>query len=157
MVLRVRVVMVTAVGNKFVDPRSKPGRCYLHFIFTFIQWERHKYFSSPLRLLGRIWSAVLDSAQIWSGVCRHWRFSSVPTRLLTHSGGWVYCLTPKSPLIKGMPTRPKVSRAMPDACGLRPCDWTHLKNGFVPDLYAVGAYDKYRERYKSKYLPFSYG
>ena len=38
----------------------------------------------------------------------------------------------------------KVFLALPHACGLRPCDWTHLKNGLVPDLYAGGAYDKYR-------------
>ena len=31
-----------------------------------------------------------------------------------------------------------------DVSGLRPCDRTHLKNGFVPYSYAGGAYDKYR-------------
>ena len=40
-------------------------------------------------------------------------------------------------------TGPNVFLAMPDACGLRPCDRTHLKNGLVPDLYVAGTYDKY--------------
>ena len=33
---------------------------------------------------------------------------------------------------RGMPTGPKVFLALPDACGLRPCDRAHLKNGLVP-------------------------
>ena len=33
---------------------------------------------------------------------------------------------------KGMPTGSKVFLALPDACGLRSCDRTHLKNGLVP-------------------------
>ena len=33
---------------------------------------------------------------------------------------------------RGMPTVPKVFLALPDACGLRPCDRAHLKNGLVP-------------------------
>ena len=40
--------------------------------------------------------------------------------------GWVYCLAPEDPLIRGMPTGPKVFLVLPDACGLRPCDRTHL-------------------------------
>ena len=48
-------------------------------------------------------------------------------------GDWVYCLAPEVLLIKGMWTGPKVFLAMPDACGLRPCDWTHLKNGLEPN------------------------
>ena len=42
-----------------------------------------------------------------------------------------------------MLTCPKVFLAMPDTCGLWPCNQTHLKNGLVPDLYVGGAYDKY--------------
>ena len=38
---------------------------------------------------------------------------------------------------------PKVFLTMPNACGLRPCDRTHLENGLVPDLYNGGTYDKY--------------
>ena len=34
---------------------------------------------------------------------------------------------------------------LPDASGLRPCDWTHLKNVIVRYSYAGGAYDKYRQ------------
>ena len=37
-----------------------------------------------------------------------------------------------------MSTGPKVFLVMPDACGLRPCDRTHLKNGFVPFLSGGG-------------------
>ena len=44
-----------------------------------------------------------------------------------------------------MPTRPKVFLALPDACRLRPCNRTHLKNGLVPHSYVGGTYDKYTE------------
>ena len=37
----------------------------------------------------------------------------------------------------------KVFLAMPDTCRLRPCIWTHLKNGLVPDLYVGETCDKY--------------
>ena len=43
---------------------------------------------------------------------------------------------------RGMPTGSKVFLALPDACGLRPCDWTHLKNGLVPYSCVGGTYDK---------------
>ena len=58
-------------------------------------------------------------------------------------GGWIHCLAPEAPLIRRIPTKPKVFLAMLDACELRPCDRTHLKNGQVPDLYARVAYDRY--------------
>ena len=51
----------------------------------------------------------------------------------------------EAPLIRGMPMGSKVFSAMSDACGLRPCDRTYLKNGLLPHLCAGGAYDKYRE------------
>ena len=54
----------------------------------------------------------------------------------------VYCL---SPLIRGMPTGLKVILALPNACGLRPCDRTHLKSGLAPHSYVGGTYDKYKE------------
>ena len=56
--------------------------------------------------------------------------------------GWVYCLPPESPIIRRMPVGPQVFLALPEACGLRPCDWTHLKNGLVPHLYVGGTYDE---------------
>ena len=52
-------------------------------------------------------------------------------------------LLPEAPLIKRMPTRQKVFLAMPDMCGLRPCDQTHLKNGLVPYLSDGGTENKY--------------
>ena len=42
-----------------------------------------------------------------------------------------------------MPTGPKVFFAMPNVCGFRPCDRTHLKNGLVPDLFVSVTYEKY--------------
>ena len=39
---------------------------------------------------------------------------------------------PEAPPKRGMPTGPKVFLALPDACGLRPGDRAHLKNGLVP-------------------------
>ena len=40
---------------------------------------------------------------------------------------WVYGLDPEVPLIRGIPTEPKVFLAMLSACGLRPCGRTHQK------------------------------
>ena len=79
------------------------------------------------------------------GVHRRWRVPPAtaghPPSLLLPSGG-VYCLAPEVPLIRGMPTGPKAFLALPDACGLRPCDRTHLENGLVPHSYVGGTYDK---------------
>ena len=52
---------------------------------------------------------------------------AIPPGLYPPSGG----LLPGAPK-RGMPTEPKVFLALPDACGLRPCDRAHLKNGLVP-------------------------
>ena len=41
---------------------------------------------------------------------------------------------------RGMPTGPKVFLALPDSCGLRPCDRTHLKNGLVPYSCVCGTH-----------------
>ena len=51
-------------------------------------------------------------------------------------------LRPKAPLKRGMPTGSKVFLALPDACRLRPCDRTHIKNGLVPHSYVGWTYDK---------------
>ena len=42
----------------------------------------------------------------------------------------------RRPFLKGMPTEPGLFIGLPDASGLRPCIWNHLKNGFVPHTYA---------------------
>ena len=100
--------------------------------------EQRGIFESPLQLLGRIRPAVFASAlEISSGL----RKPSPQT--FTSFGGWG--LLPEAPLIRGMPTEPKVFFAMLDACGLRPCDQTHLKSGLVPDLYAGGVNDEHHE------------
>ena len=69
------------------------------------------------------------------GMPRHWRFPPAsgghPPRLLPPSGEG-YCLSPEAVPKRGMPTGPKVFLALPDACGLRLCNRTHLKNGLVP-------------------------
>ena len=53
------------------------------------------------------------------------------------------CLAPEGPLIRRTPTGPKVFLALPDACGLRPCDRTHIKNGLVPYFSGGGTENKY--------------
>ena len=64
-----------------------------------------------------------------------------PPQAFTPPLGRVHCMVPP---IRGMPTEPKVFLAMPDTCGLRPYDRTHLKNGLVPYLSSGGTDDKYR-------------
>ena len=54
-------------------------------------------------------------------------FHPIPTKLLLPLGSWVYCLAPEAPLIRRMPTGSKVFLALPEACGLCPCDRTRLK------------------------------
>ena len=55
---------------------------------------------------------------------------SIPPGFCPFWGG--YSMAPETPQKRGMPTGPKVFLALPDACGLRPCDRAHLKNGLVP-------------------------
>ena len=64
----------------------------------------------------------------------------LPPKLLPTSGGWVYCLVPEAPLIRGMPTGVLVFLEM---CGLQPCARTHLKKGLVPHSSGGGMEDKY--------------
>ena len=47
-------------------------------------------------------------------------------------------------IARGVPTGPKVFLSLPDACGLKPCDQNHLKNGLVLHSCVGGTYDKYR-------------
>ena len=51
---------------------------------------------------------------------------ATPGLLLPSGGGGFIAWRLRHPK-KGMPTGPKVFLALPDACGLRPCDQTHLK------------------------------
>ena len=71
--------------------------------------------------------------------------SAVPPSFYPLTRGWVYFVVPEASLIRGIPTGPKLFLAMLDARGLGPCDWTHHKNGFVPNLCSVGCViDKWR-------------
>ena len=78
--------------------------------------------------LSSSWVAFGRPSYLWAvlpGVPRHWRFPPASGGLGLLPGAWG---APK----RGMPTGPKVFLALPDACGLRPCDRAHLKNGLVP-------------------------
>ena len=60
--------------------------------------------------------------------------------------GGVDCLGPETPLLRGMPTGMKVFLAMLDACGLRPCNQTHLKK----PLYHTRSFGGARDRFLTK-------
>ena len=81
---------------------------------------------------------VLTAARIWPSVFRQLEISSGlrdgGLRLGFNPFRWGYCLAPDAPLIRGMPTGPKVFLTMLGACGLRPCARTHLKKGLAPHL-----------------------
>ena len=77
----------------------------------------------------RIWPSVSRQLEISSGL-----WGPYPG-LLPPSGVWVYCLVPEAPLIRGMPTGPKIFLAMPGVCGLRPTARTHQKKGLVLHLH----------------------
>ena len=100
--------------------------------------------------LSSCWVAFGRPFYLWAvllGVPRYWRVPPAsgghPPRLLPPSGGWVYCLEPEAPP-KGECRRGRryFWLALPDACGLRPCNWTHLKNGLVPYSCVAWTYDK---------------
>ena len=56
-----------------------------------------------------------------------WPQGAVPPDFNPLRRGWVYCLAPEAPLLKGMPTGSEAFLEMPGACGLRPCAWPHPK------------------------------
>ena len=96
-------------------------------------WNLFVWSASPV-VWGALRSAVFWSAQLGRVLPQHWRFPPAsgghPPGFYPLIGGWVYCL---APLIREQSTGIKVFLAMPDACGLRPCDRNHLKNGLVPN------------------------
>ena len=73
-------------------------------------------------------------------------FRRPSSRLLPTNRGDVYCLAPEAPLLRGIPTGPKVFLAISDAYGLRPSDQTYFKNGLVPYLSGGGTDDKYTDQ-----------
>ena len=89
--------------------------------------------ASPV-VWGAFRSAVFWSARLGRMLPQHWRFppasGAVPQAFTPLWGG--YCLAREVPLLRGMPTEPRVFLIMPDASRLRPYDRTHLKNGLVP-------------------------
>ena len=96
------------------------------------------------------WVAFGRPSYVWAvllGVPQHWRVPPAseghPPKAFTTFWGRGYCLAPEAHLKREMPTGPKVFLALPDACGLRPCDRTYLKNGLVPHSCVGGTYDKY--------------
>ena len=89
--------------------------------------------------LSSSWVAFGRPSYLWavlSGVPRHWRFppasGGYPPRLLPPSAGLGLLPGAWGAPKRGMPTGSKVFFALPDACGPRPCDRAHLKNGLVP-------------------------
>ena len=92
--------------------------------------------------------AVLWTGRFQTGVPWHWRSfwpeGAVPPRLYPLQRGWVNCLAPEVPLFRGMPTGPKAFLGLPDASGLWPCDWIHLKMAFCHTCTLGEAYNKYQ-------------
>ena len=91
---------------------------------------------SPLQLLGCIRWAVLSldgsagcASALESSSGLRW---PSPQAYSPFGGVGFIAWRLRRPKKRGMPTGPKVFLALPDACGLRPCDRAHLKNGLVP-------------------------
>ena len=57
---------------------------------------------------------------------------AIPPQLIPPSGGLGLLPGAWGAPKRGMPIGPKVFLALSDACGLRPCNRTHLKNGLAP-------------------------
>ena len=101
--------------------------------------------------LSSSWVAFGRPYNLWAvlpGVPQHWRFppasGSHPPRLIPPSGGLGLLPGAWGAPKRGMPTEPKVFLALPGACGLRPCDRTHLKTALCHIRALVGRFDKYR-------------
>ena len=120
------------------------------YIYTYIYTPKKKsettYPGLTLRIFRIIltkercsWVAFARPSYLWAvlpGVPWHWRFPPAsgghPPRLIPSSGGLGLLPGAWGAPKRGMPTGPKVFLALPDACGLRPCDRAHIKNGLVP-------------------------
>ena len=117
----------------------------------FAKWKQEKedqvlgavlLYDLPLQSLGHIRPAVLASARVCLGTGYFLRPQGGVLQAFTpFEGGCIYCLAPEALLIRGMLTRLKVFLAIPDACGLQPCDQTHLNKA----LCQIWTDDKYRE------------
>ena len=64
--------------------------------------------------------------------------SGHPPRLYPIRGLGLFARRPEALLIRGMPTGPWVFLAMSGACGLLPCDQTHLKKALYHIRLVVG-------------------
>ena len=96
-----------------------------------------------------LWSAVSDLVADPAGCGLLtgdflWSHGVILPGFYPHQGVRFIAWRLKGPYQGEIPTGPKVFLAIPDACELRPCDRTNLKNGLVPDLYVGGMYDKYQ-------------
>ena len=74
---------------------------------------------------------VIACLTVRSGVFHHWIQHLwpqwvVPPGFNPLRRGWVYCPAPEAPQKRGMPTGSEAFLELPDACGLWPCDRTHL-------------------------------
>ena len=106
-------------GEKFRGPRSFLGCLWPFLSSRWVAFGRPSY----------LWTVL-------PGVPRHWRVPPAsgghPPRLIPPLGGLGLLPGAWGAPKRGMPTGPNVFLALPDACGLRPCDRAHLKNGLVP-------------------------
>ena len=94
-------------------------------------------------VVGRSRPSVIACRTVCSGMFRHWIHhlwpqGAVPPGFNPLRRGWVYRPAPEAPEKRNADG---VRGIFWTACrvGLRPCDRTHLKNGFVPHSYAGGA------------------
>ena len=115
---------------------------------AWIHRSQKAFFASHLQLLGRTSAGRGCFGADIAGFASALEISSGATPgFYLLRGCWFNCLAPEAPLIRRIPTGPKVFLEMPDACGLRPCHRTHLKKGLVLYLSGVGTENKYRKRF----------
>ena len=93
------------------------------------------------RLLGHTSAGRVVHCTVRSDVPEHWKFLrpqvAVPQALTLFRGVRLIAWSLRNPFLRGKADRkPGVFGGLPDASGLRPCDWNHLKNGIGPHTYA---------------------
>ena len=132
---RTRVGFGPATG-----PTLKTDLCHIRALVG-----RNDKYRGPRSSLGCLWPFLSSSwvafgrpSNLWAvlpGVPRHWRFppaSGATPQAHTPFGGVGFIAWHLRRLKKGIADGAEGILALPDACGLRPCDRAHLKNGLVP-------------------------